>query len=82
VPSRLAALGLPDFSRKRGLDYVSQELDRPTKCVLWIAMAFLWNWRQQPGYRTTSLEDRYRLARPLDLVEDGQTLRLELGSSD
>lgn len=77
----LASLGLPGFGRKHGLHDISQELDGPEEGVLRVR-AFLQNRWYQPGHGSAPLENGNGFACPLDFIEDGQTLRFELGSPD
>ena len=77
----LASLGLPGLGRKHRLHHISQELDRPEEGALRVRVFFQYRW-YKPGHGSAPLENGNGFACPLDFIEDGQTLRFELGSPD
>ncbi len=66
---------------KYRLEDVSQNFNGSPQGPLWIFL-LPQDWRDQTSHGAPSFENDHSFPRPLDLVQDRQTLRLELGSPD
>ena len=74
-------LHFPALGGNDRVDDVAQDLHRPTQGILWIPFLLRGRWHQ-PGYGPPVFDYSERFTGARYLVENGQTLGLELGCVD